>query len=74
MITIITNKVNAYKVVIADLLGQEETYRKGALKKVIPILEQRIWEFENVFADIIAEELASKKRHPSNQKRKPKAE
>ena len=46
-------------------MGQEVTYRKGALKKVIAILEHRVWEFENVFADVIADELASKKRHPA---------
>lgn len=74
MITILTNTLHAYKKVVADLQGQAETYVPNALDETLDILTQRIWEIENVFADVLADEAKSIARHPSNQKRKPKAE
>jgi len=70
MNTILTNTLNAYKKVIADLEGQAETYEPNALDETLSILTQRVWEIENVFADVLAEELVSMERHPSRMAKK----
>lgn len=65
--------LSAYKRVITDLEGQAPTYVENALDDTLGTLKHRVWEIENVFADVLAEERASleasKRRHPSNQKR-----
>jgi hypothetical protein len=62
--------LSAYKRVITDLEGQAPTYEENALDDTLGTLKHRVWEIENVFADVLAEELKSlelsKARHPSN--------
>ncbi len=60
----------AYKEVVADLQQQADTYEPHALDEAISKLQHRIWEIENVWADVLAEDYArleaSKLRHPSH--------
>ena len=57
--------------VIADLKQGEDTYEPGSLDQTFAVLERRIWEIKNVWADELAKDYealeASKSRHPSNQ-------
>ena len=69
-ITNLINTLDAYKRVIEDLEGQAFTYKKNALNKPLGVLKHRVWEIENVWADVLAEERESLERsiarHPSN--------
>jgi len=66
----ITQTLKHYNEVIADLESQAVFFDKKAMATTISVLKQRVWEFENVFADLIELERleleASMKRHPSN--------
>jgi hypothetical protein len=64
---------NAYKRVIADLEAVADTYEEDALAETLKRLNYRVWEIENIYADVLAKEeeslALSIARHPSNQKR-----
>lgn len=65
--------LSAYKRVIADLESVADTYEENALADALGKLNYRVWEIENVYADVLAKEheslALSIARHPSNQKR-----
>lgn len=65
--------LSAYKRVITDLESVADTYEEDALADTLKKLNYRVWEIENVYADVLAKEeeslALSIARHPSNQKR-----
>jgi hypothetical protein len=65
----ILSAVNAYERVIADLENLVDTFEPDALTGTLDILNHRVWELKNVFAEEYQAELkaleASKNRHPS---------
>jgi hypothetical protein len=59
-----------YETIVADLTSQADFYEAEPLANALAVLNQRIWEIKNVFADELAKDYAeleaSKARHPSN--------
>ena len=56
----------AYKLVIADLESQADTYEPDALTDTLAKLNHRVWEIESVWGDELEKLEKSMKRHPSH--------